>query len=145
MNHRCEDKEVHTFPKGICLKVNVIAWLEFEFMYYDFAVHRFSYNTIGTPPCSVWGGAWVRSKTFLWFFVASDENWSFLILYEKYWKSLCTTCLIRNSCLTRYSDTPRYLVCWVVCQSWIPGMVANPDLQGWLLIMILLGWLPIMP
>ena len=25
-----EDKEVHTFPKGISTKVNVIAWLEFK-------------------------------------------------------------------------------------------------------------------
>ena len=30
---------VHTFPKGICPKVNVIARLEFELAYYDSAVH----------------------------------------------------------------------------------------------------------
>ena len=28
-----EDKEVHTFPKGICPKVNVKDWLEFELAY----------------------------------------------------------------------------------------------------------------
>ena len=39
-----EDKGVHTFPKGICPKVNVIARLEYELAYYDSAVHRF--NTI---------------------------------------------------------------------------------------------------
>ena len=30
LTYRWEDKGVHTFPKGICLKVNVTAWLEFE-------------------------------------------------------------------------------------------------------------------
>ena len=32
--------------------------------------------------------------------MAYDKNWLFLILYEKYQKSSCTTCLIRSS------DTP---------------------------------------
>ena len=41
---------VHTFPKGICLKVNVIVHLEFELMYYDSAVQHFNYHTMGTPP-----------------------------------------------------------------------------------------------
>ena len=35
LTHSWEDKGVHTFPKGICPKVNVIAWLEYEFTYYD--------------------------------------------------------------------------------------------------------------
>ena len=35
------DKRVHAFPKGISLKVNVIAQLDFEFIHYDVAVqHR---------------------------------------------------------------------------------------------------------
>ena len=33
------DKEVHTFPKGFGLKVN-IAWLEFKIAYYDVAVQH---------------------------------------------------------------------------------------------------------
>ena len=41
---------VHTFPKGICPKVNVIARLEFGFACYDSAVHRFNHNTTRTPP-----------------------------------------------------------------------------------------------
>ena len=45
-----EDKEVHTFPKGICPKVNVIARLEFESAYYDSAVHHFNHYTTKTPP-----------------------------------------------------------------------------------------------
>ena len=40
---------VHTFPKGICPKVNVIARLEFELAYYDSAVHRFNHYTTRTP------------------------------------------------------------------------------------------------
>ena len=42
-------KGAHTFPKGICLKVNVIARLEYELAYYDFAVHRFNHYTTRTP------------------------------------------------------------------------------------------------
>ena len=34
---------VHTFSKGICPKVNVVAWLEYELAYYDYAVHRFNH------------------------------------------------------------------------------------------------------
>ena len=30
---------VHTFPYGISLKANVIAQLEFEFVFYNVAVH----------------------------------------------------------------------------------------------------------
>ena len=45
-----EDKGVHTFPKGICPKENVIAGLEFELVYYDSAIHRFNHYTTGTTP-----------------------------------------------------------------------------------------------
>ena len=44
-----EDKGVHTFPKGICPKVNVIARVEYELAYYDSAVHRFNHYTTRTP------------------------------------------------------------------------------------------------
>ena len=40
--------KVHTFPEGICPKVNVIARLEFEPSYYDSADARFNHYT--TPP-----------------------------------------------------------------------------------------------
>ena len=40
----------HTFPKGICPKVNVIARLEDELAHYDSAVHRFNHYTTRTPP-----------------------------------------------------------------------------------------------
>ena len=45
-----EDKGVHTFPKGICLKVNVIARLEFELAYNDSALQCFNHYTTRTPP-----------------------------------------------------------------------------------------------
>ena len=45
LTHSWEDKGVHTFPKGICPKVNVIARLEYELAYYDSAVHRFNRYT----------------------------------------------------------------------------------------------------
>ena len=38
LTHRWENKGVHTFTKGICPKMNVIARLEFELAYYDSAV-----------------------------------------------------------------------------------------------------------
>ena len=50
LTHSWEDKGVHTFPKGICPKVNVIARLEYELAYYDSAVHRFNHYTTKTPP-----------------------------------------------------------------------------------------------
>ena len=45
-----EDKGVHTCPKGICKKGNVIARLEYELAYYDSAVNRFKHYTTRTPP-----------------------------------------------------------------------------------------------
>ena len=33
---------IHTFPKGVSLKVNVIAWLEFELTYFKAPVQHFS-------------------------------------------------------------------------------------------------------
>ena len=45
-----EDKEVHTFPHGICPKVNVIARLGFELTDFAVRVHQFSYFTSVTTP-----------------------------------------------------------------------------------------------
>ena len=53
--HSWEDKGVHTFPKGICPKVKVIARLEYKLAYYDSAVHCFNHYTMRTPlNRSVW-------------------------------------------------------------------------------------------
>ena len=41
---------VHTFPKGICPKVNVIVRLEFELAYYDSAIERFNRYVTKTSP-----------------------------------------------------------------------------------------------
>ena len=35
--------EVHTFPKDISLKVNAIAWQEFELAYFKVAVQHFKH------------------------------------------------------------------------------------------------------
>ena len=48
--HSWKDKGVHTFPKGICPKVNVIARLEYELAYYDSAVHYFNHYNTRTAP-----------------------------------------------------------------------------------------------
>ena len=56
LTHSWEDKGVHTFPKGICPKVNVIARLKYELAYYDSAVHRFNHYTTRTPPSFVFKG-----------------------------------------------------------------------------------------
>ena len=49
LTYSWDDRGVHTFPKGICLKVNVLARLEYELAYYDSAVHRFNHYTTRTP------------------------------------------------------------------------------------------------
>ena len=48
--HSLEYKEIHTFPKGIYPKVNILAWLEFELAYYDPAVQRFNHYTTRMLP-----------------------------------------------------------------------------------------------
>ena len=50
LTHSWEDKGVHTFPKGICPKVNLLVRLEYELAYYDSEVHRFNHYTTRTPP-----------------------------------------------------------------------------------------------
>ena len=51
LTHSWEDKGVHTFPKGICPKVNVIARLGFELAYYNSAVHRVNIIPRAHSPC----------------------------------------------------------------------------------------------
>ena len=45
---------VHSFPKGICPKVNVIARLEYELAYYDSAVNRFNHLHHEDTPLVLW-------------------------------------------------------------------------------------------
>ena len=49
LTHRWEDQRVHTFSKGVYLKVNVIARLEFELAYHDSAVYRFNHYISRRP------------------------------------------------------------------------------------------------
>ena len=44
------DKGVHTFPKSISLKVNVIVRLEFELAYYNVADQHVNHYTKSTSP-----------------------------------------------------------------------------------------------
>ena len=44
------DKGIYTFPKGVSLRVNMIAWLEFEFAYFEAAVRHFDFYATPTPP-----------------------------------------------------------------------------------------------
>ena len=44
------NKRIHTFPKGISLKVNVIVRLEFELAYYDIAIQHVNHDTIKASP-----------------------------------------------------------------------------------------------
>ena len=48
-NPQLGDKGVHTFPKDISLKGNVIVELEFELANYDVLVQHFSHCTTKTP------------------------------------------------------------------------------------------------
>ena len=56
------------------------------------------------------------ARSFLWSFMICDKNWPFFILYEKYWISSCSRCLIRNS------HVP---VCW---PAWFARIVVNHSL-----------------
>ena len=49
LTYSWEDKGTHTFSKGICPKVNVMAQLYFELTYYESAVQRFNHYTTKTP------------------------------------------------------------------------------------------------
>ena len=45
---------VHTFLKGIFMKMNVIVLLEFELAYYDSTVHHFNHYTTRIPQFINW-------------------------------------------------------------------------------------------
>ena len=55
LTHNWADEEVHTFPNGICMKVNVIAQLEFELTYFQFTVKYISHYTAETHLRITWG------------------------------------------------------------------------------------------
>ena len=65
LTHSWEDKGVHTFPKGICPKMNIIARLEYELAYYDSVVHRFNHYTTRTPPVF----AWVIIRLYIYIYI----------------------------------------------------------------------------
>ena len=59
-----EDKRVHTFPKGISLKVNVIAWLGLKkITYYNVIDQHVNHYTTKTPPHFV--HKWISTEIFV--------------------------------------------------------------------------------
>ena len=50
MASRGRNKVIHTFPEGICWKVNMITLLEFELAYYDVIDQHVSQYVTGTTP-----------------------------------------------------------------------------------------------
>ena len=50
LTHNWGDQGVHAFPKGICLKVNVIARLDFELAYDDSVVQLINHYNTRTHP-----------------------------------------------------------------------------------------------
>ena len=55
LTHRWSDEEINAFPMSISLKVNVIAWLEFEFVYTNVAFSTLAILSLRlTPESSVW-------------------------------------------------------------------------------------------
>ena len=44
------NKKINNFPKGICVKMNIKVYLEFELAYFEVAVQHFSHNAMGASP-----------------------------------------------------------------------------------------------
>ena len=102
---------VHTFPKGICTKVNVIVRREFELTYYDFAVQHFNHYTTRTP-----------TKSFLLILLflttAVSLPWPFCIVFK--FSSSFFSWLIHT--ISSLESKPlciviNFLVLWLICLS----------------------------
>ena len=96
LTHSWEDKGVHTFPKGICMKVNIIARLEFKLTYNDSTVHRFNYYTTRIPPIALLD----RASVQLFFHIVSTICKAILLAIIK---SLNDTALL--SCQMPFCQT----------------------------------------
>ena len=113
------DKEVHTFPKGICPKVNVIARLEFELAYYDSANHRFNHEA--TPlffsvfVLTFFQSSFLRACNVIFIsvmifytnsrFILSCDNFSFVVLECVAFRLsvFCISIWLRDSCFSVFS------------------------------------------
>ena len=62
-------RKLNIFSKGISLKVNVVAWIEFELTHFKVAIQHFSHYAKGTPKLEV--GSY---KTFL-SYKKTRNNW----------------------------------------------------------------------
>ena len=88
LTHSWEDKGVHTFPKGICLKVNVIARLGFELAYYDPAIQRFDHYTMRTPP-----------------YMCIGLSHMYVCIYMCWWEHVCMCIGISYVCIRMSMNT----------------------------------------
>ena len=97
LTHSWEDKRVHTFPKGICPKVNVIARLEYELAYYDSVVHRFNNYTTRTPPTNTWNILTVCKQMIInWTIMRLTKAWAAIDKLSIIWKSNLTDKMKRS-------------------------------------------------
>ena len=99
LTHSWEDKGVHTFPNGICPRLNVIERLEFELAYYDPAVQRYNHYT------TVIACIGRQFKTIIqWLTLSSECSIAFILLYNSFLtSSLFSKCFVPySSWILRY-------------------------------------------
>ena len=65
LTHGLENKGVHAFSLDISLKMNMIAWLEFELTSFNTTDQYFSHYAMGTPLASF-------EITMIFFFITSS-------------------------------------------------------------------------
>ena len=83
--HSWEGEGVHTFPKVICLKVNVITRLECELTYNNSAVHRFNHYTTRTALHSLAHPSGTSYVTWDCFIKTTLENSVVMYFLAQFW------------------------------------------------------------
>ena len=73
------DKRVHTFPKSIRPKVNVIAQLEFELTYFEATVQLFSHYTTESSPFSL-ASLFNGISTFVGYLIQNHPCWRTVVV-----------------------------------------------------------------
>ena len=138
--HSWEDKGAHTFPKGICPKVNVIARLAYELVYYDSAVHHFNHYTTRTPPphCNIYSVQKYDQdnhmhKTFIMFILVQESENTRNTYDSLFWfryETFITFLSLRFFDMWRGRDTKKFLLCWLFHLT-PPRAAPRPKLLVW--------------
>ena len=133
------NKRVHTFPKGIIPKVNIIEWLEFKLTYFKAAVKGI---LVITPSTSSHPGIWNLVANFIFYYDSnyaklvslSLMQWATLIHY-KVMISTCLYCCLNKSlpvintfCLTVFHETQ-------VCESAPPSILTRSSFMQLFLVL----------